>query len=203
MFDCFRPKQLVQYSKIDSIIDEDQKIDNYSWHGQRLKMFDCFRPKQLVQYSIIDEDQNIDNYKTFNIISCKISNRYQTDDLTHIGNIQLTKNGLFLKSINIKYEHISFFDMISNRTVIIYLYGTYANNRYIFSDNPLAIKCTFTSNNNKDLFIKTIFTVINEIKKSNNYDKSTHTFKSMKYFLLSRKLKQLSLKKRQIAGNTE
>ena len=127
-----------------------------------------------VAYSLLDCTYKSNNMQITKPEECKI---------------KINRDSIELKNDKVKYDYISHFTKLSNRSVGILMF-TKINGDYkmIKNDSLSIIIVKFTSNNTRQSFINTVFEQIKLYKSYDLYDKSVYDFKIFKQLKLKRSL---------------
>ena len=119
------------------------------------------------------------------LLQCKYQSKHMSVLKSRESYIVLNFDSIQLKNDKIKYDYISHFIVLSDRTVGIVMFTKINYELNMEKNDSLSIVIlTFTSNNSRINFMKDILNQINLYKTYNDYDKSIidfKTFKKVKY----------------------
>ena len=146
----------------------------------------CFKSKSNeIKYSELKEVEKEEN--VYSLLNCKYkSNNIQITKSDEC-KIRINRDSIELKNDKVKYDYISHFTKLSNRSIGILMF-TKINNEFKMkkNDSLSIIIVKFTSNNNRQSFINSVFKHIKLYKSYDIYDKSVHNFKTFKELKIRR-----------------
>ena len=146
----------------------------------------CFKAKlDEIKYSELNEVE--DKHTIYPILECIYKSHYIQVSKPYECNITINRDSIHLKTDTIKFDYISHFKMISDRSIGIIMFTRINKNLIMIKNDSLSmIIVKFTSNNSRQTFMNTIFKQIKLYKSYNNYDKSVYNFKMFKNLTLKK-----------------
>ena len=140
----------------------------------------CFKSQsQEIKYSELKEVEY--GQYIYPILQCTYRSKNIQISKSNECNIKINMDSIEFKGDTIKFEYISHFTKMANRSIGITMF-TKINNEFkmIKKDSLSIIVVKFTSNNARQIFMNTILKQIKLYKSYDKYDKSVHNFNTFK-----------------------